>query len=92
MAREVRPQLLDAMIDSYVDWREECRALVEAYELWESGSSGDREIAFAAYRAALDREQQASLVYAERCDRVARDASRVGPLRRLWQAVGAAPL
>jgi hypothetical protein len=71
MAVDVRPQLIDDLIDTYVDWREECLTLEHAYDRWGSGSAEDRDLAFSAYRAALDREQQATSVYADRCNRVA---------------------
>ena len=43
----------------YVEWREECLFLVDAYQRWLNEADRDRRLAFAAYRAALDREQQA---------------------------------
>jgi hypothetical protein len=66
MASRVRPELVDALMEAYVDWREECLALRYAYERWSNVTLDERNVAFAAYRAALDREEQASSVYAER--------------------------
>ncbi len=87
MTAEVRSELVDALVDAYVEWREECLALAQAYQRWSSGSAADRDLAFAAYRAALDREQQASSIYADRSRRVERElAARPGFLRRLWRA------
>jgi hypothetical protein len=84
MAAPVRPELIDELIDSYVEWREECLFLEDAYDLWASGSAEDRTLAFAAYRAALDREQQASSVYAARCNRIERErAAKPAPARWL---------
>lgn len=67
---QIRPDLLDALIDSYVDWREECLALKTAYERWRLGPSSEQKLAFAAYEAALDREEQASVVYAGQVGRI----------------------
>ena len=58
-------RLGDALIDLYVDWREECSAVQLAYEGWREASKEDREAAFAAYNAALDREERASDIYAD---------------------------
>jgi hypothetical protein len=51
------------LMDVYADWREETSALEDAYERWSSAPEADRALAFAAYKAALDREEQASIVY-----------------------------
>jgi hypothetical protein len=92
MTPPIRPELINDMVDAYVDWREEAVALRDAYERWSSGSDPERGLAFAAYRAALDREQQASFVYADRSRRVERElTSKPGLLRRLWQSGGARP-
>ena len=58
-------QLLDAAIDAYVDWREECVEVWDAYERWAHAPNIDAAGAFAAYGAALDREESASRAYAE---------------------------
>jgi hypothetical protein len=46
--------------DAYVDWLEECVTVREAYERWSSAAAADVLLAFAAYRAALDREEHAA--------------------------------
>ena len=66
---QIRSELIDELMDRYVDWREQCIAVGSAYERWSNGPSAERELAFAAYRAALDLEEQASLVYADRANR-----------------------
>ena len=69
MTRETRERerrLADALIDLYVAWREECSAVQLAYEQWREAAREDREAAFAAYNAALDREERASDMYAAR--------------------------
>jgi hypothetical protein len=62
--RERRPG--DALIDLYVAWREDCSTVQLAYERWREAPNEDREAAFAAYNAALDREERASDMYAAR--------------------------
>jgi hypothetical protein len=67
--RATAPQInddLDQWTDAYVDWIEECINVQEAYESWcSSGAGDDADLAFAVYRAALDREAQASVLIAE---------------------------
>jgi hypothetical protein len=62
---------VDEAIDAYVDWREECLSVSEAYERWERAPVGEAAFAFVAYRAALDREEHASQTYADRLTRMA---------------------
>ena len=61
----------DALIDLYVDWREECAAVHSTYERWRRAPKHDIAAAFAAYSAALDREERAGNVYAALARRVA---------------------
>jgi hypothetical protein len=58
-------RLVRRLTYAYIDWREECAALEAAYRNWVSAEASDAELAFAAYRAALDREQRASVIYGE---------------------------
>ncbi|HUA44938.1 MAG TPA: hypothetical protein VMA77_06915 [Solirubrobacteraceae bacterium] len=55
--------LVDAVMDGYVDWREESAAVELAYRRWAQAPSSDREVAFDVYRAALDREESAAREY-----------------------------
>jgi hypothetical protein len=55
--------LVDAAIDSYVDWRERSAAVRRAYRWWRAADTEGRPAAFAAYRAALDREERAVARY-----------------------------
>jgi hypothetical protein len=57
-------RLGDALIDLYVEWREECSSVRLAYARWADACRADRAAAFAAYNAALDREERASDIYA----------------------------
>ena len=65
MTQQVDKQLIDAATDAYVDWREECTEVWGAYERWTDALKVDAAGAFAAYRAALDREESASHAYAD---------------------------
>jgi hypothetical protein len=66
-----RRRLEDALIDRYVDWREACVEVQAAYERWRDEAKDERERAFVAYCAALDREECAGEVYAELVTHVA---------------------
>ena len=57
-------------MDVYVDWREETAALEDAYVRWSTAVEPDRALAFAAFNAALDREEQASIVYRNELRRI----------------------
>jgi hypothetical protein len=70
---QIRPQLIDDLMDMYVEWREACVALRTAYERWSSVRVAERRLAFAAYQAALDWEEQASAIYADRLNQVVRE-------------------
>lgn len=61
-----RSQLIDELMERYVEWREQCVALSDAYSQWSRGPASGRRLAFEAYKAALDLEEHASLVYADR--------------------------
>ena len=64
---QVRDRRVDAAIDSYVDWREQSGTTTAAYEGWTGAPSSQRPLAFAAYQAALDREQHRELPCLEQC-------------------------
>jgi hypothetical protein len=72
MKRRARTRLVDDVIDAYVDWREECHYVRDAYRRWSRAPRADAMLAFAAYAAALDREERASAYYAGRLSRLAR--------------------
>jgi predicted kinase len=55
--------LIDAMMDAYVCWREECAAVEKAYRDWLGARRDDKADAFAKYSAALDREEYAAAEY-----------------------------
>lgn len=70
----LRDRLADAFIESYVEWREGCDDLHGAYQRWVSSALVDRDPAFRAYRAALEREEKAAVVHEQRAGQLARQA------------------
>jgi hypothetical protein len=59
-----RERLVDQLIEAYVDWRETCARVRDAYRFWEIDSGSYGRIAFGSYVAALDAEERAAEVYA----------------------------
>ena len=57
-------QIVDDAVIAYVEWREERIEVWNAYGSWASAPPEDVRRAHAAYRAALDREEAAAMVYA----------------------------
>jgi hypothetical protein len=70
MSPEPPARLVDDAIEAYVEWREECVCVRTSYERWTGSTNAEAGSAFSAYRAALEREERASQVYAERIARV----------------------
>ncbi len=64
--------LVDALIEHYVSWREECAAVASSYESWSRAVGGDRGLAFSAYVAALDRDELAAASYRRLIAEIAR--------------------
>jgi hypothetical protein len=58
-----RLERLDALMDSYLHWRDESRAVAESYRKWRCASRLGRARAFDEYLAALDREEHAACGY-----------------------------
>jgi hypothetical protein len=69
--------LLDGALDAYINWREECIAVEDAYRTWAHARAEDVEGAFDDYEAALYREEHAANVYAGWIGRV-RDFVAIG--------------
>jgi hypothetical protein len=65
-------QAVDDALDAYLQWREQCAAVRDAYGWWARAIAEDKASAFAAYQAALDREEAAANFYATLVDRVSR--------------------
>lgn len=64
MSTEIRQDLVDRMIELYCDWRTACWDVRAAYDRFPEAPASDRAVAFAAYLAALDREESACEFYA----------------------------
>jgi hypothetical protein len=64
--------LVDEAMERYVEWREESEAVYDAYTFWTNTPIEEPDLPFAAYSAALDREQSAAKVYGHALERLAR--------------------
>jgi hypothetical protein len=71
LSAEIHPDLVDRMIESYCDWRTDCAEVHAAYARFLDAPASDRAPAFAAYIAAVDREQCACEAYAAQVHLVA---------------------
>ncbi len=82
--RDRRPRLefLDALMDTYVQWRGESRAVAESYRCWHSAAAPDRDAAFDDYLAALDREEDAAGDYRRVVEQTHGDELARAPERR----------
>jgi hypothetical protein len=56
--------LMDKVVFTYVDWCEDAAAASDAYARWSEAPTGEEDLCFAAYCAALDQEQSAAASYA----------------------------
>lgn len=63
-AADICPELVDRLIELYCDWRTGCAVVRAAYARFAQAGGPDRAAAFAAYSAALDREEDACASYA----------------------------
>jgi hypothetical protein len=61
----LRRALIRASDDAYADWRRESRTVERLYRRWSEAPDGRRARCFAAYTAALEREQRAAEAYAD---------------------------
>jgi len=57
--------LMDALFESYLDWKEACTEAAERYARWQQAGIGELAEAFCAYRAALAAEEDAAGAYQE---------------------------
>jgi hypothetical protein len=64
--------LIDEAMERYVEWRQECASVNDAYANWTNTPMGEADLTFAAYWAALDREQSAATVYGRALERLER--------------------
>jgi hypothetical protein len=58
-------RLRDEIIDLYLNWREEATAVADAYTTWAYATADRKGRCFAAYTAAIDREEAAGRSYAD---------------------------
>lgn len=63
MSATIDKHLLDEAMDAYVDWRELCCAVQDAYERWSCAPRSGTAAAFREYTIALDAEERSSLEY-----------------------------
>ena len=56
-------ELIDAVMDGYVNWREESVAVAASYQRWSRAPRDARAAACDEYVAALDREEHAAYAY-----------------------------
>jgi hypothetical protein len=66
----IDPWTIDALLERYVYWREECITVRETYRRWAGVERSQRGLAYGGYLAALDREEQAARAYADQIKRV----------------------
>jgi hypothetical protein len=87
-----RKRLVDALVEAYVDWRETCACVNDAYRSWASEPGPWGSVGFYLYIAALDAEEQAAEVYAglvRRADELAwREDASAAPLSGPGPEVG----
>ncbi len=68
--QSLREQLIDEAFARYLDWLAESEAVRTAYGMWTGAARTDGALPFAAYGAALDREERAASVYRSVVDRI----------------------
>jgi hypothetical protein len=61
---ELHADMIDRLLEHYCAWREECAEVQAAYERFSTAPMEDQGLAYAAYVAALDREDAAAWMYA----------------------------
>jgi hypothetical protein len=66
----LREQLIDEALARYFDWLAESESVNAAYGRWSRAPRTDGALPFAAYGAALDREERAATVYRSVIDRI----------------------
>ncbi len=77
MDSEPRRELIDAVMDGYVAWRESSAGVAVAYERFRHAVADGRRLAYATYLAALDQEEGAAAEY-RRCLDLATGECRPG--------------
>jgi hypothetical protein len=85
LAVQIRPDLVDRLIDLYCDWRTACAEVQTLYECFCEAPASERAVAFAAYAAALDREESACQAYAAQVRLIESRCAGTGVLARQRQ-------
>jgi len=80
MRKRTETRLVGTTITAYLDWREACRLVHDAYRAWASATGPPARVAFWRYTAALDAEEWAAEVYASLVRRVGHPATSDGEL------------
>ena len=70
--RSLRERLIDEAFARYLEWLAESEAVNAAYRVWSRAARTEGALPFAAYGAALDREECAATVYHSVIDQVER--------------------
>ena len=85
---KIEDLVVDRLIELYCDWRTACAEVRAAYERFCRACASDRALAFAAYAAALDREQSACEDYAGQIKAIESRRTKPGEMPRLREAYG----
>ncbi len=56
-------ELIDAVMDAYIDWREDSAEVKATYRAWNDAPVHQRALSYDNYVAALDREELAANLY-----------------------------
>jgi capsule polysaccharide export protein KpsE/RkpR len=88
MTADTRPDLTDQLLERYCDWRNQCVGVRAAYQRLTVTRAADRTLAFAAYAAALDREESAADAYANQIRRLSHAVSPADPSIRSVASAG----
>ncbi|HEX4282646.1 MAG TPA: hypothetical protein VHZ27_17890 [Solirubrobacteraceae bacterium] len=80
MRKRSEARLVDTMIGAYLDWRESCRLVHDAYRSWTNATGPRARAAYWRYTAALDAEEWAAELYASLVRRVGSPATSDGDL------------
>jgi hypothetical protein len=68
-------ELVDDTLDAYIEWREKCAAVRDAYRRWAIAPVSRETGAFLEYVATLDNEEHAANLYAQLIRGIRRRAS-----------------
>jgi len=91
MNRRGDKRLADEAFHAYLEWLEESEAVWDAYDRWAGAAHADAALAFCAYRAALEREEHASDVYAALMTQIPSGAQIAAELVRPRQPASKVP-